>query len=434
MSINTVTKNMQSYQASDAADALRLLADTVAEREADLRNFQDTSDQESSDEEADSPSPIFDSFYNEGGAEAIRQMTNFDVHRFEDIWNIVHDHVSRTYNVGRGQRCSVTGKDALFITFCVLKHGGHWDVLSRMFKLKAPTFERLVSKFIQIISSFLYKEFVTNASKEYNMSTLNQRKQLFRSFPYALYATDVTFQQSYRPSGSVDEGKRYYSGKHKLYGYKVEVSVMPNGLCISSSQHYPGSVSDFEIFQRMKEWHVKHLRKKVGDADIPDHGLHADEHPEMWAVMADKGYQGILDICRGVTPIKKRPNGHLSLSDIAFNRKLSSDRIIVENYFGRLCSLWALLSQKWRWNESMYDDYFKLALALTNVHILWLPLRYEDNQRFQRARNRLIHIANEQVEKRRQVLNRYQERRRHRLGLQFRNTQHESRPSTFDFP
>ncbi|ETL78492.1 hypothetical protein L917_20711 [Phytophthora nicotianae] len=38
----------------------------------------------------------------------------------------------------------------------------------------------------------------------------------FNNFPCALYATDVTFQQSNRPSGSMAEAMPFYSAKHKF--------------------------------------------------------------------------------------------------------------------------------------------------------------------------------------------------------------------------
>lgn len=71
----------------------------------------------------------------------------------------------------------------------------------------------------------------------------------FGSFSHAGYATDVTFQQSYRRCGSIQEGNVYFSGKHKLYGYKVEMSIIPVGLAISRTTHYPGSVSNWKVFK-----------------------------------------------------------------------------------------------------------------------------------------------------------------------------------------
>ena len=43
---------------------------------------------------------------------------------------------------------------------------------------------------------------------------------------------------------------------------------MPNGLDLGMTAHYPGSVSDFGILQRNRDWHLKKLAKsgleKVG--------------------------------------------------------------------------------------------------------------------------------------------------------------------------
>lgn len=33
------------------------------------------------------------------------------------------------------------------------------------------------------------------------------------------------------------------------------------------------------------------------------------------------------------------------------NKRLNSDRIIVKNYFGRLCGLWAVDGSKFGWGE-----------------------------------------------------------------------------------
>lgn len=45
---------------------------------------------------------------------------------------------------------------------------------------------------------------------------------------------------------------------------------------------------------------------------------------------------------------KKRLHGILEVADKCFNWLVLSDRVIIGNYFGRLCSLWNLLTIKWR--------------------------------------------------------------------------------------
>ena len=48
----------------------------------------------------------------------------------------------------------------------------------------------------------------------------------------------------------MNESKQYYSGKHQLYGYKTEVSVLHNGVDVLASLHYPAAASDLDMFRR----------------------------------------------------------------------------------------------------------------------------------------------------------------------------------------
>ena len=73
--------------------------------------------------------------------------------------------------------------------------------------------------------------------------------EMFQNIPFCLKAIDVTFQQANRPSGNMQEGKTYFSGKRKLYGFKFEVAVRANGISCAFSKHFPGSVSDISIMQ-----------------------------------------------------------------------------------------------------------------------------------------------------------------------------------------
>lgn len=77
----------------------------------------------------------------------------------------------------------------------------------------------------------------------------------------ALYATDVKFQPRFHPTGSMEESKKYFRVKHKQYGYKVEVSVLPNGLFICCREHEAGSTSDLTIFQQKQYLHKRLLKK-----------------------------------------------------------------------------------------------------------------------------------------------------------------------------
>lgn len=71
-----------------------LLLDKANERENGFSQYNRKADVESTDEEFNSPCPIFDTFHEEGVGEEIRSMTNFDPTNFETRWNILYEHVS----------------------------------------------------------------------------------------------------------------------------------------------------------------------------------------------------------------------------------------------------------------------------------------------------------------------------------------------------
>lgn len=55
--------------------------------------------------------------------------------------------------------------------------------------------------------------------------------------------------------------------------------------------------------------------------------------------MANEGYQGAIKSLRVLHPKKSYGNSPLSSTGLSINRQIFSDQLIVENYFGRLCSI-----------------------------------------------------------------------------------------------
>lgn len=377
---------------------------------------------ETEDADEDRDCPIFDSFYDADGNEGVMKMVNFSAPEFRALYASIHDRIVTLWNVGRGRKSPHTPMDVLFMALTVLKHGGSWDVLSSVFRMKAPTFERLISGFMKVAAPELVAIFVEPTAAKYTMECLKEKRCTFRHFPFAAEAIDVTFQQANRPSGNMQEGKKYFSGKHKLYGYKVEVAVRPNGLASAFSAHYAGSVSDISIMTRRVQEHKFRLEKVAEDQDITDDEDDDGPVPTHWAIIADKGYQGAHEMLRCITPYKKPANGVLSAAQERFNKDLSSDRIIVENYFGRLQSLWGIMSIKYRWNEGFYDTITALCVALTNAHVEKLPLRTTDGDWHSRYINSLCLIGDERKRKRAESQALYRAHRLRRLRVGFRFT------------
>jgi len=343
----------------------------------------------------------------------LMEMCNFNCSEFERLWRRCSTILTQRLTMGRGNKTDVTPKDLLFIVLCVLKAAINWDLMGSIFEKKGPTLQRLFSRGVEILSPFLCEEFVISYYTKLSMRILMTKNAQFKNFPCALYATDVIFQQANRPSL---EGKLYFSGKHKLYGYKTEVSVAPTGHAIDVTAHRPGSVSDLVIFQGNLDFHKQALAKH--DNDDKDNGFLSVRYPDHWAVLLDKGCQGAQQYVRAILSKKKTHGKLLSVEDENWNATVASDRIIVDNFFGRLTKLWAVISTKFRWTEEGYDDIFRLCVALTNFHVSFHPLcDDEDAAHYNLYKNRNYIIGERIVNKRKATQKNYRERRRIRQEI-----------------
>jgi hypothetical protein len=235
----------------------------------DATNHLDN-DEQSSDQEGkyDSPSPVLDKFLQDAGQESIITLTGFTEIEFRLLYSSVQGEFTTKWNLGRGRKPQVKAMDALLMTICVLKHYQNWDKHALDFGMKTPTFEKMVHKVLLLIEPILKEKYIKTVS----MATQRQGGRTFRNFPYALYATDVRFQPGNRPSGRFDEQRRYYSEKHKLYGFKTEVSVAYPGVAVLVSGHVQGSVHDFTLFSSRIEVHRRYLCKSAEELLIEDNG------------------------------------------------------------------------------------------------------------------------------------------------------------------
>lgn len=195
----------------------------------------------------------------------------------------------------------------------------------------------------------LFEQNVLGRADVFLMSKMVQDGRTFQKHRYARYATDGTFKHTNWPSGNLQDAKAYFSGKHKIYGYKVEISVLLNGIEIACSDQFPGATSDVHIMRAMARKHQRNLKNCPDENGISHIGPYLDRHTHAWALPGDKCYQGAFEFVRAVTPRKKPAHGSLTREDEDYNKKLSSDRIILENVFKRLCQLWVVMSQKLRW-------------------------------------------------------------------------------------
>lgn len=105
-----------------------------------------------------------------------------------------------------------------------------------------------MTTFLRMMSKFTFEKLIVRVEERWTMRKLKADEKTFKNFGYARYATDVTFQQFFWSSGNTVKGKKVFSGKQKLYGYRIYFLVLPTGFCIGCTKRYPGYVSELEIF------------------------------------------------------------------------------------------------------------------------------------------------------------------------------------------
>jgi hypothetical protein len=91
-------------------------------------------------------------------------------------------------------------------------------------------------------------------------------------------------------------------------------------------------------------------------------------HPDL-ELKADKGYQGIKHLhANSQTPHRKPPKKQLPKEQKAFNRKLASDRIVVENVIGKL-KVFRILQERYRNRRKRFGLRLNLIAGIFNYEL-----------------------------------------------------------------
>ncbi|KAJ8577269.1 hypothetical protein ON010_g1940 [Phytophthora cinnamomi] len=97
----------------------------------------------------------------------------------------------------------------------------------------------------------------------------------------------------------------------------------PPGLAVDGSDRSPGSCSDVTMMLDRLSVHRQMLRND--GTSTPEIGDEPTKFPEMWAVLVDKGYQGVGRVFRTIQPKKKPRGGTLDRNALAPNKAVSAD-------------------------------------------------------------------------------------------------------------
>jgi len=305
---------------------------------------------------------------------AIFCLTGFEPIEVEMLWS----RVCGVYPVHcKGRRPRINNFDSFFLLLNFLHVYLQANKLATLFGITEGTYHETVHKSLKIVGPLLTALYL----KPMSFQSLLESNALNAKFPQAMMIIDGRFQESYRPVGRFNEAKRYFSGKHWDYGLKTTVGIYPNGRAVFVTKHDPGSVhGKIQITSSENLALILGLiRKRPEDAQYDCHDPDAAlKSPKNWAVLGDKAYIGCDSSFRVICPSKPSKNHPLTLEEKALNQKISSERILIENYFGRLVSKFAVMKELYRGDHNLYDDLCHVCHALTNYHISLHPLRQAD--------------------------------------------------------
>ncbi|KAF0748122.1 hypothetical protein AaE_007458 [Aphanomyces astaci] len=94
--------------------------------------------------------------------------------------------------------------------------------------------------------------------------------------------------------------------------------------------------------------------------------------------------------------------------------RVSSDRVVVENYFGCVCQLWKVSYATFTWGHNIFDGILRLTFALTNYHVTLMPLRANDRVTYRSVLARYQAMSKAYIDRRNETQRRSRRRRAER--------------------
>lgn len=277
-------------------------------------------------------------------------LTGFSSQEFTELLLLCENDIP--INIGRGKQSKFTQADKFLIVLCYLKHYETQAKLGENFSISKAQINRIIATAVPVISEILYFKYAIS---------LDADDAVYEEFIHSKFVMDVTIQKIWKPLGTFQERKQYYSGKHKLYGIKTLTLHQRMGLMVACWSGVPGAVHDSVI---ANENHASIKELIVTDSMIEDEVQ----------IFADKGFIGCETKLPVVIPYKKKPNKELTQKQGEYNKSLSIHRVICERWYGRLKSLFRIIASEYHNDRDEYEVFFRLCAALTNYHITQHPL------------------------------------------------------------
>lgn len=253
------------FSTSHVSNAFAKLCDAAAECREELSNYCENSLFVESEDEAGSNTSRVDWLVETERTRPVLKMNNFSVRESSRLYNRFHEFIVTHWISKRGKTSRHKPKDVLFMMLTVQNFGFHWDILARTSHIKMSTFGQLIHNFVGAFHKHIYENCVVEFTSSYTVTKLRLTSNAFKNFPYACHSTDV-----YKISESAQKKDYFLSGKHKLYGMKIEDFFFPDNCSTLCSPHYPGWKLIILIMHNVVMNNKNALQKKYKEAGNTD--------------------------------------------------------------------------------------------------------------------------------------------------------------------
>ena len=75
----------------------------------------------------------------------------------------------------------------------------------------------------------------------------------------------------------------------------------------------------------------------------------------------------------------------MTVDDRNRNNKVSADRVVVGNFFGRVYGMFGMFTSQYSWSSDKFDAIVDFCFSITNFHIRIHPLREQDAGYYQKV-------------------------------------------------
>ena len=144
--------------------AHNLLQNTQRRQQSVINRYQQNAPFEVNLQGEECPCPIIDQLIECGDNDAFKTLTQFTEEEFNMIWSLFEAQIQAHWVKGRGKSCSISPRDALFITLVVLKTPTSWRSYARDFGVSASTLEKTVWKMMKIVGPLFKEEFCSSCT------------------------------------------------------------------------------------------------------------------------------------------------------------------------------------------------------------------------------------------------------------------------------